>query len=90
MEGPGLLTRLAVWFLGIWSAKSYKGYRYIFGQGIFDILHSSSHCANIILKDLRLNPFKLEAYKPLDFTTNNAKKAGFRKIGGKEIRITHI
>lgn len=90
MESPGLLTRLAVWSLGIWNAQMYKGYRYIFGQGIYDILHSSSHCANIILKDLRLNPFKLEAYKALDFETNNAKKAGFQRIGGKDIKITHI
>lgn len=90
MEKPGLLTCLAIWFWGLWNASMFKGYRYIFGEGIFDIIHSSSHCGNIILKDIRLSPFKLEAYKPLDFETTNAKKAGFQKIGNKNIKIQHI
>jgi hypothetical protein len=86
----GFLLRLWIMIYCVWTAKSWKGYRYFLGLGIYDVVASSSISCDKLLYNLKKHSGILPAYKCLKLAEKGAFSPGPHHRKGYDFKIEHI
>jgi hypothetical protein len=72
-----LWQKIWIIILGFWK-RSWKGYRYIIGYGIYDVMTASSHCTSTLLRESKHIKFakrgKINVYEPKKWFGHNEDK----------------
>jgi hypothetical protein len=85
-----LTMKLKILAYSIWNGKSWKGYRYFLGSGIYDVIGSSAKATNKLMYNVKMNSGKLSAIRSMDLRPMGAFNAQVVDKGKYSVKIEHI